>query len=811
MSSQLSDQDFQRLQETLLELKTRNYTLEDQARKQRSALGDATARVTVLQQELTKAKKAIDKSKKITEVQNIITENENLQRKLLSQEDEFRLQNQTLLNELTILVTTNEKLEKDLGQKNSSDENTKNIDQTNLTNQIESLTEKVKLYEIEETKSARKISDLEEELSELRRRELDQITDEFSIGDSTFSDKHSKDLEKRVSEIEDLKIELEGEQSEKKLVKQHNEELKSRVNKILSENQLLNEEISNCEEKLKKKQTTLKEVQLEKETVIIDYEKRIEENEKKQSEQLQNILEQNQRLQTQINNSQASLSEVKENFSREANSLNEQIRKLEETCEKFSEQDFKELEAKNMCLKNELEKAEIEKEKISINFEKLKIDFEKLSIDFTIQNSRSEEAIKLNDNLSEELDALKKVSEKRKLLIDEMAMEIQQKIDEQQQSTAQYNLSINQMSEQKTQEVLHLELQIQGLQDKINDLVVWPEKYQDLAGKADNLKEEKDTLETELEEKQRQMMLEEENHQHIVIDLKNNFAVEKEKIHLEFEQKTKDFEMQLELVNVQKCEFEDNVSKLKQDIKDGLEDRKISEKKGHSLIKDLKRQLQSEKNRNEKLQEKMKECFETTSNLSDPSRELEADRTSVSSWSLMSGQNDRDTSTPNPLSTSPFPSSNGLASDHSPAESIQNLNQENEALMARVAKLQEDKSNLEERLAMLEQSGAGMADEIVAKSKLIQQYCMETGSRRGSSQPNRSLPTTPSGDKMRNFVDKLDKFVHLDSQKEAHTQEVSNMQKMLEETLTKNMHLQQDLENMSQELVRLSKLAVVSN
>ena len=92
--------------------------------------------------------------------------------------------------------------------------------------------------------------------------------------------------------------------------------------------------------------------------------------------------------------------------------------------------------------------------------------------------------------------------------------------------------------------------------------------------------------------------------------------------------------------------------------------------------------------------------------------------------------------------------------------------------MARVAKLQEDKSNLEERLAMLEQSGAGMADEIVAKSKLIQQYCMETGSRRGSNQPNRSLPSTPSGDKMRNFVDKLDKFVHLDSQKEAHTQEV---------------------------------------
>ena len=87
----------------MLELKTRNYTLEDQFKKQRSALGDATARVNVLQQELNKATRTIEKSKKLTEVQKILTENESLQRKLMSQEDEFRLQNQTLLNELTVV------------------------------------------------------------------------------------------------------------------------------------------------------------------------------------------------------------------------------------------------------------------------------------------------------------------------------------------------------------------------------------------------------------------------------------------------------------------------------------------------------------------------------------------------------------------------------------------------------------------------------------------------------------------------------------------------------------------------------------
>ena len=86
-------------------MKTRNYTLEDQARKQRSALGDATAKVTVLQQELQKSKKTIEKSKKLTEVQKVIIENDNLHKKILAQEEDFRLQNQTLLNELSLVST----------------------------------------------------------------------------------------------------------------------------------------------------------------------------------------------------------------------------------------------------------------------------------------------------------------------------------------------------------------------------------------------------------------------------------------------------------------------------------------------------------------------------------------------------------------------------------------------------------------------------------------------------------------------------------------------------------------------------------
>jgi hypothetical protein len=64
-------------------------------------LGEASAKATVLEQELAKAQKVIQKSKKTAEVQGLVRDNESLQRKLVAQEEDFRIQNQTLLNELS--------------------------------------------------------------------------------------------------------------------------------------------------------------------------------------------------------------------------------------------------------------------------------------------------------------------------------------------------------------------------------------------------------------------------------------------------------------------------------------------------------------------------------------------------------------------------------------------------------------------------------------------------------------------------------------------------------------------------------------
>ena len=62
----------------------------------------------------------------------------------------------------------------------------------------------------------------------------------------------------------------------------------------------------------------------------------------------------------------------------------------------------------------------------------------------------------------------------------------------------------------------------------------------------------------------------------------------------------------------------------------------------------------------------------------------------------------------------------------------------------------------------------------------------------------------PHADKLKRMVDIL---VHPDAETR---KDMQRMQNMLEETLTKNMHLQKDLENLSQEVVRLSKMAALA-
>jgi hypothetical protein len=60
-----------------------------------------STKLGTLEREYHKVQKSIDRSKKAKDIDLLLNENENLQVKLEAQEDDFRLQNQTLLCELS--------------------------------------------------------------------------------------------------------------------------------------------------------------------------------------------------------------------------------------------------------------------------------------------------------------------------------------------------------------------------------------------------------------------------------------------------------------------------------------------------------------------------------------------------------------------------------------------------------------------------------------------------------------------------------------------------------------------------------------
>ncbi|TDH11029.1 hypothetical protein EPR50_G00081900 [Perca flavescens] len=79
MSQALSEEEFHRMQAQLLELRTQNYQLSDDLRKNSAELNAVRQKNVVLERDFVKAQKALNKSKKAQEVDALLSENEMLQ------------------------------------------------------------------------------------------------------------------------------------------------------------------------------------------------------------------------------------------------------------------------------------------------------------------------------------------------------------------------------------------------------------------------------------------------------------------------------------------------------------------------------------------------------------------------------------------------------------------------------------------------------------------------------------------------------------------------------------------------------------
>uniref|UniRef100_A0A8C0HI62 GRIP1 associated protein 1 n=1 Tax=Chelonoidis abingdonii TaxID=106734 RepID=A0A8C0HI62_CHEAB len=266
------------------------------------------------------------------------------------------------------------------------------------------------------------------------------------------------------------------------------------------------------------------------------------------------------------------------------------------------------------------------------------------------------------------------------------------------------------------------------------------------------------------------------------------------------ELKLKDQEMdaareQLQAAESSRDEHVGTISRLRQEVKDTVDGQRILEKKGSAALKDLKRQLQLERKRADKLQERLQEILTNSktrtgleelvlAEMSSPCRVQTGDSSSISSFSYREAMKEGS----GPGSTK---SNTGSPQSQRPADLS---DEEISELFQRLAETQQEKWMLEEKVKHLEVSSSSMAADLCRKSAIIETYVMD--SRIDVSAPHGPLERGGLGSVLRDLVKPGD-----DNLREMN----KKLQNMLEEQLTKNMHLQKHLEVLSQEIVRLSK------
>lgn len=389
---------------------------------------------------------------------------------------------------------------------------------------------------------------------------------------------------------------------------------------------------------------------------------------------------------------------------------------------------------------------------------------------------------------------------------------------------------ISEMSHSHSIEIDNLkseyESQMKSLNEKLNALSAVNDELNAARDEIECISKEKSDLQVQLQETRAQLQ-----------ECKSQLQTSLCEHEMQLTKLTKEYEDKIECINiVSKEEVEKwqllhleasdkvatlnkQIASLNQKLSDGLEERKIQEKKGMLLVKEVKKQLASEKKRADKLQSKLSEVLaETsidTSGLNSTLASADAkcglnDSASNSSWSFMSNSKNDNT----PVSSSSHvrrPSSLNSFSDPgkdcsptpiSPSTTIatdeleiNSLAEDNAQLIARNAELQQEKWQLNEKIQRMQLRLDHMSKEIQDKSNIIGYYLMDSRGDHSSGHPAHN-----SNEKL--TVKRLVDFIK-DKGDEGQREINRKLQRILEETLTKNMWLQKHLETMSDENVHL--------
>ncbi|XP_036435360.1 GRIP1-associated protein 1 isoform X1 [Colossoma macropomum] len=867
MAQALSEEEFHRMQAQLLELRTQNYQLSDDLRKNTAELNNVRQKTLTLEKEYVKAQKALNKSKKAQEVDALLSENEMLQGKLHSQEDDFRLQNSTLMQELSKLCSQIERLElENQGLKDGKGLSAPApspvsgpTDGELLRLQAENSALQKKLASLQERYDNEHNRSRGADVNDGKEAVIDGRADSNGIhqlhadgggcsGDAMASspandrleraDAKIDALEQRANELSEVELKLQTEMEEKRLLK---EQLQALETSKQTEIGKLQEEIAKLSDKLKKKQESFLRLQGEKEALYNDSRTKIEEIQQRKEEELKSINLRVQKLQNDLMTANQNVAELKdqlqskqkehemallalkdqvacqsavsqeqvEGMLSENDALRTNLAALEQ-IQTVKTQELNLLRDQNMALNVELQQRRTEQDSLLAQKDDLSSQLQEANRASSRLLEQISELGLEKDKLQQELEEAKKTADKRKAMLDELAIEMAQEKSRHKEELsdlrlqhekevlsvrARYEKELRGLHEEKNRTEEEIRAQLRDEKARTKELEGLQQSVEELQAQVQSMEGTKGWFERRLKEAEETMEKNSQEH-----------AEEIQRLQREHTQQLKEKAGEIEAVKQQivamekeKEELNGTIAKQKQEIRDTVDEQRILEKKGSSALKDLKRQLHLERKRADKLQERLQEILTNTktrtgleelvlSEISSPSRTQQTgDSSSVSSFSYRemmkegaSAQTTNKSNTSSPQSQRPADLSDDEVGE----------------LFQRLAEVQQEKWLLEEKVKHLEVSCSSMAEDICKKSAIIETYVMDSRRDGGAAAAGHQAERGGLSSVLRDLVKPGDENLREMNKK---------LQNMLEEQLTKNMHLQKDLEVLSQEIVRLSK------
>uniref|UniRef100_UPI0037E9C45D GRIP1-associated protein 1 isoform X3 n=1 Tax=Semicossyphus pulcher TaxID=241346 RepID=UPI0037E9C45D len=857
MSQALSEEEFHRMQAQLLELRTQNYQLSDDLRKNSTELNAVRQKNVVLERDYIKAQKALNKSKKAQEVEALLSENEMLQGKLHSQEEDFRLQNSTLMTELSKLCTQIEQLEQEnKGLKEGGGASASSPPPNSTSSPVDG--ELLRL-QAENSTLQKKMKALQEHYDKELQRQAGSATTETDgsasangVSDVTGAEPEGEGTNDRTEQtvaqreqtekqLHELEMALNTEQEEKRLLREQIHNLEASKQAEITK---LQEEITKLSDKLKKKQESFQRLQGEKEALYNDSRTKIDEINQRKEEELKAMNLRIQKLQSdhmaanqmtaelkeqlqskdkehelalhnlkdQVASQSAVSQEQVDNILQENDALRTNLAALEQ-IQTVKTQEMNLLREQQEALTSELQQRRAEQESLLAQRDDLNSQLQESSFANRKLLEQLTDEGQEKEKLLRELDEAKKTAEKRKAMLDDMAIQLNQEKSDHKEALsdlklqhekevlgvrARYEKELRGLHEDKNRSEEEIRQQLRDEKARTKELEGLQQRVEELQAQVLSMEGTKGWFERRLKEA-------EENIEKKSLEHQEEFERLQKEHTLQLEEKQSEMEgvkQQLVEVEKQKEEHNDTIAKLKQEIKDTVDGQRILEKKGSAALKDLKRQLQLERKRADKLQERLQEILTNSktrtgleelvlSEINSPSRTQQTgDSSSVSSFSYRDMMKEAQPTNQNK-------SGGGSPQSQRPAELSDD---EVGELFQRLAEVQQEKWMLEEKVKHLEVSCSSMAEDICRKSAIIETYVMDSridvsGSAvggHGGSQGDRG----GLGSVLRDLVKPGDENLREMNKK---------LQNMLEEQLTKNMHLQKNLEFLSQELVRFSK------